>query len=406
MAVTEQKVREIARREAKAVMMQYMPNPGKGKPYNLNRIPAPKGVSVWGVYDARGAYVGSVLKMGSSWLATAAGGPHLPKGHATHWKAADYLWDYVTKRSVAAAANPKKKEPRSKKLQKAAARAAATRRKKGTKKPTASVKITKLKSGPYSVTGKDKLGKPFRVRTTKKSTANAIKHLIDGGFTTAQLRKAAKEAKRLSKALGQFEKNPGKVWFPTKPAGTMKPRKKKEVVVKKKKAPKKNPPKPRKKKVVVKKKKAPKKKVVAKKKKKRSYTKVTRIFKQLVAKIKAKNSKVNLSSVGLEVGAGIHDTPRHFGRYYPSRKMVAVAPEIADQPDAVIRGVLLHELGHAIIDLGYAAKPKKRGYYALERRADVIAKAASGMTVYYDKNKLQRAGAGARGLKVRPKSLR
>ncbi len=246
-----------------------------------------------------------------------------------------------------------------------------------------SVRITKLKAGGYSISGKDKAGKAIKMRSEKKSTANAVKRLVvDKGYTVTQLRKLEKSAK----ALRPFVKNPGKVWFPKAPKKATKVRKKTKVQLKKKpvKA-KKNPA-----------------------KKKKSYAKVTKIFKALVAHISKRTPKTKdaLSRVGLAVKKDIHDTPRHYGIYVPSQKLVGVAPEITDLPLGAIRGVLLHELGHALIDMGVYAKPKARGYYATERRADVVAKAASGLTIYYDKNHIQRAGAGSKGLKVRPKSLR
>jgi hypothetical protein len=256
-------------------------------------------------------------------------------------------------------------------------------KKKATPKK-ASIRITKLKAGGYSISGKDKTGKPIKMRSEKKSTANAVKRLVvDKGYTVAQLRKLEKSAK----ALRPYVKNPGKVWFPAKPPKATKVRKKTPVQLRKKKKPaaaKKNPT------------------------KKRSYTKVTKIFKALVTRIGKKTPKAKdaLKKVGLVVQKGIHDTPRHYGIYIPSKNLVGVAPEITDCSDSVIRGVLLHELGHALIDQGLYAKAKKRGYYATERRADVVAKAASGLTVYYGKDHIQRAGAGASGLKVRPKSLR
>ena len=87
--------------------------------------------------------------------------------------------------------------------------------------------------------------------------------------------------------------------------------------------------------------------------------------------------------------------------------LIAVAPEIVDQPNTVIRGVLLHELGHALVDLKVYKPAKKRTYDARERHADVVAKDASGLHIFYGKkDKVQRAGQGAKGLKRRPKNLK
>jgi hypothetical protein len=411
------------------------------KPYTLKKLSAPKTVNVWGVYDKK-TFVASVLKVGANWMPTLAGGQHLPRGFPTRWAAADYVWGYlhkgkknpakvvlpvkvgqqktftargkkavvkkkkagsyvlsvegVTQRKRWGNAAEIKKDishflaygtlagPSGPRLNPKPKKKAPAKKKAAPKK--ASIRIVKLKAGGYSISGKDKLGKPIKMRSEKKSTANAVKRLVvEKGYTTAQLRSLTKSAK----ALRPFVKNPGKVWFPESPPCCKKVRKKTPVQLrkKKKKAPakaKKNPA------------------------KKKSYARVTKLFKELVARIGKKTPKAKdpLKKVGLVVKAGIHDTPRHYGIYIPSQNLVGVAPEIVFLPDSAIRGVLLHELGHALIDQGVYAKPKKRGYYATERRADVVAKAASGLTVYYDKNHIQRAGAGASGLKVRPKSLR
>jgi len=144
------------------------------------------------------------------------------------------------------------------------------------------------------------------------------------------------------------------------------------------------------------------------KRKKHSNAALKKAFLAMRAKVAKRCPQIK--SIGFGIDPKIHDKPRHFGLYYPMTKsrggQVGLAPEIAYQPMSVVRGIILHELGHALIDLGCFPKAKSCSYDAIERRADAAAKAASGMQIYYGKDNVQRAGPGASGKKLRPKGLR
>lgn len=113
----------------------------------------------------------------------------------------------------------------------------------------------------------------------------------------------------------------------------------------------------------------------------------------------------------LVVDASVHDSPRHFGM---CRKLkgggftVHIAPELALKPQTVIRGVLMHELGHCAIMAGagtkLAGKAKGTSYDDRERRADKAAEALFGAKIYYDKLGVETTSSS--GKRPRPKGLR
>lgn len=100
------------------------------------------------------------------------------------------------------------------------------------------------------------------------------------------------------------------------------------------------------------------------------------------------------------------DDGRHYGRYYPDDNLIVVAPDLEDAPDDLIRGVLAHELGHAIA-AWLPEATRKLTYDENERYADSLAEDALGLLIYYDPDDLvQRTGAQVRGIRPRPKGLR
>lgn len=116
------------------------------------------------------------------------------------------------------------------------------------------------------------------------------------------------------------------------------------------------------------------------------------------------NTTPGLSQVSLRIVLGLHDSPRHYAAYFPDEQVIGLAPEALDLPVAQLRGLLLHELGHAIVH--QTGVREARGYDARERQADAAAKKACAMAVKYGIDGVQVAGSGARGRIPRPKGLR
>jgi hypothetical protein len=140
--------------------------------------------------------------------------------------------------------------------------------------------------------------------------------------------------------------------------------------------------------------------------KKADFSRITRMFKEYVSVFAKRYPKVAL--IGLKVDPSIHDTARHFamtgplpGDDYPT---VRIAPELAFEPVTVQRGIIVHEIGHSVFQLGYARAPK--GYDANERANDKLAEAATGLKIYYDSRGVEVAGKGAKGTRPRPAGLR
>lgn len=137
----------------------------------------------------------------------------------------------------------------------------------------------------------------------------------------------------------------------------------------------------------------------AKKLTKAAMAKVTTAFKRIQAK--ARQAEPELNFVKLVARPGIHDSPRHFAE--TNGKVIYVAPELASEAQSVIRGVLMHEFGHAYRML--TGKIKKDAYDAEERAADKAAERIFGTQIYYDKRGVETTVA--RGNKrPRPAGLR
>lgn len=62
----------------------------------------------------------------------------------------------------------------------------------------------------------------------------------------------------------------------------------------------------------------------------------------------------------------MHDTPRHFAGCRDDGKVIVFAPELADQDEAVVAGILAHELGHAA-DFLYPGEFALRGREVVRR---------------------------------------
>lgn len=137
---------------------------------------------------------------------------------------------------------------------------------------------------------------------------------------------------------------------------------------------------------------------------KRALAPVIKIFNTL--RDDAAKTHPQIKTAGLGVDSSIHKTPRDYGMAALNKAgpMVYVAPELAQQPTSVIKGVLAHELGHVAAWLGPYPVPK--GYDATERQADKIAEELFGLKLYYNKANVQCMGPGAKGTRPRPRGLK
>jgi len=132
---------------------------------------------------------------------------------------------------------------------------------------------------------------------------------------------------------------------------------------------------------------------------------VTRVFR--LEQTKAKKVYPELGYVKLQVDPDIHDSERSFAQvtYDDGQLAIQVAPELADEPLKVIRGVIRHEFGHALREI----RPRKkalRSYDAIERDADRLAEQLFGARIFYNKRGVEVSGPGAQGVRPRPRGLR
>jgi hypothetical protein len=136
----------------------------------------------------------------------------------------------------------------------------------------------------------------------------------------------------------------------------------------------------------------------------RAMSPVAKEFRALLKTAAAKYPEVE--GTKLFADSSIHTTPRAYGVAGISKDgpEIHVAPELADQPPSVIRGILEHELGHVAVLLGLVQA--KRGYDAAERQADRVAEGMFGHKIFYNKHDVQCAGRGAQGRRPRPRGLR
>jgi len=134
---------------------------------------------------------------------------------------------------------------------------------------------------------------------------------------------------------------------------------------------------------------------------KKSTKAVERILKELWDRVVKKHP--SMDRVSLAISESVHDSPRHYAAYLPDTKTILLAPQALRLSAAKLRGLLAHELGHAIVH--QTRKREPRGYDARERQADREAEKACGLRIRYGTDKVQSAGHGARGTK-RPKGLR
>lgn len=137
---------------------------------------------------------------------------------------------------------------------------------------------------------------------------------------------------------------------------------------------------------------------------KRALAKVIATFEEWREKMSKDFPK--LMKVKLIADSTIHDSPRHFAMTRSDGAEVRVAPELAKEPLKVIRGVLIHELGHAAVGQGYVRIANEKNYDLVERQADKVAEGLSGLKIFYDKRGVEVAGPRVTGTRPRPKGLR
>lgn len=114
-----------------------------------------------------------------------------------------------------------------------------------------------------------------------------------------------------------------------------------------------------------------------------------------------------LESVRICYVEGLHVNDRAFGRTWTRPVQIEIAVELNDERRAVIRGVLAHELAHALVLLGAVEAPDDwRDLDVVERHADQVAERLFGDKLYYDARGVQCMGKGARGTRPRPLGLR
>ena len=110
------------------------------------------------------------------------------------------------------------------------------------------------------------------------------------------------------------------------------------------------------------------------------------------------------------VNSTVHTSPRAFAMTHVSPRKIEVhlAPELALESLAVIRGVIRHEHGHMIAALTKTRAPVKpptsKAYDAIERHADKIAEKVFKTKIYYDKRGVETTSST--GTRPRPAGLR
>lgn len=119
----------------------------------------------------------------------------------------------------------------------------------------------------------------------------------------------------------------------------------------------------------------------------------------------------DLPEIKIVVDPSVRTKPRHYAAVTMGRSpvLLAVHPDLEDQPISRLRGVLAHEMGHVADDHdGFASLGVSRAAvkHDPERAADALAEAITGWKIYYDEELVQRAGPGARGQRPRPPGLR
>lgn len=135
----------------------------------------------------------------------------------------------------------------------------------------------------------------------------------------------------------------------------------------------------------------------------RAASKVAVIYAELLARL-PRHVDIPVPTLVVDEVAG--DSERHYGYYDNEQNVIGVAPDLEDQPETLIRGVLAHELGHALVRLLLGYTDTRARYDAAERQADRAAEDVLGLCIYYGPDGVQRAGKGARGVRPRPLGLR
>jgi len=135
-------------------------------------------------------------------------------------------------------------------------------------------------------------------------------------------------------------------------------------------------------------------------------SRIETILETLVEKLPALLAN-ELDEVNVHYLFGLHQTERSFARCCRRPVRLEVAVELNDERRCVIRGVIAHELAHALVLLGAVNPPDDwRDIEVIERHADAVAETLFGEKLFYDNRGVQCMGKGARGRRPRPEGLR
>lgn len=133
---------------------------------------------------------------------------------------------------------------------------------------------------------------------------------------------------------------------------------------------------------------------------------------------------LKLNELAIVVDPKIHDSPRHFAACAEDVTEIRIAPQLANLPEPIIDGILMHELGHAAdfayrgrlaADTNTGGRPtlewrdrpiaqwKRRTPHHVEVAADFLAEAIFDVRIGYVGDLMLQSTAG--GIRPRPFGL-
>ena len=134
-------------------------------------------------------------------------------------------------------------------------------------------------------------------------------------------------------------------------------------------------------------------------------SRIETVYKLLIKKLPAKLAE-EMEGLNVHYLTGLHQSDREFARCCQRPVRIELSVELNDERRCVIRGILAHEIAHALVLLGAVDPPDSwRDLEVIERHADVVAEKLFGERIYYDDRGVQCSGKGARGARPRPEGL-